>query len=129
MSLTTSRAVATFISTASTAFGSTDFLYLSYVQDRVKTLRASLTDQKILLRKIPWDRFAKKLEGHALGNPSSGESIAVKRLKEMLLAVSGLPDSIPIPREMAAQYKIAVEMGGDKGIAAFADFAALPLPM
>ena len=129
MSLTTSRAVATFISVASTAFGSSDFLYLSYVQDRVKTLAASLTTQKVALTKIPWGRLAEELNKHPLANPNSNKSIAVSRFRELMLLVSGLSGPDSISPYIAECYNTAVETGGDAGVAIFANFGVLPRPM
>ena len=127
MSLTASRAVASFIQITSTVFRGTDFLYLSFIQERIKTLRANLTNCKIDLAKIPWGQLVKALEVHPLADPHSKESISVRKLKELLWAVSGLPN--PIFHDVTTQYKIAVELGGSKGVAAFVRFATLPYPM
>lgn len=112
MSLITSRAVATFISAASTAFKSADFLYLSHIQDGVKHLRASLTNERIPLTRIPWGRLTEELKEHPLASPNSNEAIAVKRLRNVLWAVSGLPTSDPSLTKMAEQYREATKMGG-----------------
>jgi hypothetical protein len=129
MMLTTSRAIATFVSVASAAFGNSDFLYLSYVQDRVKTLAASLTAQKIPLTKIPWGRLADELNNHPLANPNSDESNAVRMFKELTLLVSGFSKLDYISPDIAEHYSAAVEMGGDAGVAMVADFTLLPCPM
>jgi hypothetical protein len=129
MSLTTSRAIATFVSVASTAFGNSDFLYLSYVQDRVKTLAASLTVQKVALTKIPWGRLADELNHHPLANPNSNEYNAARRFKELTLLVSGLSGLDHISPDIAERYNTAVGTGGAAGVAIFADFGVLPCPM
>lgn len=130
MCLETSRAVATFVSIASTAFASTDFLYLSCIQSRINKLRSCLTVQTVPLAEIPWGRLAKELGAHPLANPDSNDSKAASKLKDLLVTVSGLsgPDHI-IPQEMAKKYKAAVGMGGDEGVALFSDCATLPCPM
>lgn len=127
MSLATSRAVANFIRITSKVFGGVDFLYLSFIQERIKTLRASLTDKKIPLPSISWEELVEALEVHPLANPHSDESVSVSRLRDFLWAVSGLPNTFS--PEMGEQYKIAVELGGVKGLAAFADFPTPPYPM
>lgn len=129
MTLTTSRVVAKFVSVISMVFASTDFLYLSHVQDCVRTLQASLTVQKIGLKKIPRERFAKELSAHPLANGSSSESTTARGLKDLLLVVSGLSHLDSIPHETVAHYQTAVEMRGEMGVAIFTDSATLSLPM
>lgn len=121
MSLATSRVVATFISLMSMAFKSINFLYLSHIQNSIKTFRASLTEEKIILTKVPWESLAKDLKNHPLADPSSHESIAVNNLKNLLWAISGFPSPDPTPTKMSIQYKTAVEIGGDAGVKHFSD--------
>jgi hypothetical protein len=121
MSLTTSRAVATFISKACMAFKSTDFLYLSYIQNRIKTLRASLTNEKTDLTKVPWERLAEELAMHPLASPRSDEAIALKRLKNLLWVSSGLRHPHPMSSEMAEMAKEVQEYRKD------GDGGALPV--
>jgi hypothetical protein len=80
----TSRAITKFVSVASAVFKSTDFLYLQYIQDCIKTLRANLTNERVCLTKIPWERLSQDLEEHPFTNPASAEAVAMKNLKGLL---------------------------------------------
>jgi hypothetical protein len=113
--LETSRAVASFVTTASRALGNTDFLYLSSIQSHIKTLRVSLTVEGLDLSNIPWDRFSEALKYHPLANPESHEAIALARLKELRWIASGLPGPDPILKDKAGlieEYKRAIENPG-----------------
>ena len=71
MSLPTSRAVATFISIEHEAFGSLNFLYLNHIQQGIRTLRALLTDERIGLADMRWERLSE--EPKPLNSPQLGE--------------------------------------------------------
>jgi len=120
MSLDTSRGVATFTSIAHKAFGSPDFLYLSSVQNGVKKLRSILTAEGIHLTKVPWERLANELNSYPLADPNSEEAVVLKRIKQLLWAISSLRNSHP--GEMATRYKEAANMGGSDGVEAFAQW-------
>jgi hypothetical protein len=129
MSMITSKAVATFTSTLSAAFKSTNFLYLSYVQELTKrNFCLNLTAERTDLTDIPWGKFAKELENHPLARLSSPETVAVKTLKELLWAVSSLPSPEPVPTETAMEYKKAKEIGGHEGAEALANFVDVYRP-
>ena len=120
MSLTTSRAVATFISIARQAFSSSNFLYLDYIQHAVKSLRSSLVGGKTPLTKIPWQELAEELTHHPLALETSDASIVLASLKELLWAISTLP--LPHSTNISTHYKKAIETGGDVGVELFAPF-------
>jgi hypothetical protein len=118
MSLSTSRAVATFTSIAREAFSSSSFLYLNHIQNSIKKLRSFLTEEKTPLTKVPWERLAEELKNHPLAHPNSNEALAVEGLKELLWAISSLPH--PHSTNTSVYYKKAIEIGGDAGIEASA---------
>lgn len=120
MSLTTSRAVATFVSIARQAFNNSNFLYLDYIQHAVKSLRSSLAGGKMPLTKIPWQELAKELIHHPLTLETSDASLALASLKKLLWAISTLP--LPHSTDMSIHYKKAIETGGDVGVELFAPF-------
>ena len=125
MILETSRAVASFITTASEALGNTDFLYLHCIQSRIKSIRANLTAEREYLPKIQWEGLYRALEDHPLANQDSSEAVGLARLKELLWVASGLPRFDPILRdkvELIKEYKEAAENPGvepPSGIRAF----------
>jgi hypothetical protein len=125
-SFSTSRAIAAFISVASRVFKSTSFLYLQYIQDRIKTLRANLTNERVHLAKIPWEKLSHELKGHPLANPASLEAVAMENLKDLLWTVSGLPTPNLAPPEMAASYRKAAEVGGAAAAGSFMESIASP---
>ena len=128
-SFSTSRAIATFISVASTTFKNTNFLYLQYIQDRIKTLRASLTDERVHVTKIPWEKLSQELERHPFANPTSVEAIALGGLKKLLWKVSGLPIPNPTHPEMAPLDRRTVEVGGDVVIGSSVESITSPRPV
>lgn len=119
MILDTSRAVANFITTASRTFKNMNFLYLHCVQSRIETLCASLTVERIELKKIPWERFAEVLADHPLADPSSDEAVGLARLKDMLWISSGLPTPDNVPEDtvrLVEEYKRVSRFQGDPGV-------------
>lgn len=128
MALETSKAIASLITTASGAFGNTDFLYLRYFQSRIDTLCASLTDEKISLVKIPWETLGDELMRHPLADPNSDEAIGVTILKDLLWITSGLPRPDPVSEavaNLAEEYKKMVELQGNTGGESFPGIASL----
>ncbi len=124
--ISTSRGIAKFISIARGAFGSPNFLYLNHVQTALWKLRSVLTEEKVALPEVPWEILALGLKDHPLANPQSRETISLQFLMELLWVVSGLPP--PKLSTISAQYKQAIEVGGDAGIQIFAQLVAEKLP-
>jgi hypothetical protein len=119
MTLDTSRRVATLTSIMWQAFGNTDFLYLSYIQQSLK--------RKKSLVEVPWEALSQQLKNHPLTSSTSKESTTLTHLKNLLWTVSGLslPDSITTSShsiQMSASYERALELGGEAGIGEFSQF-------
>jgi hypothetical protein len=132
MTLSTSRAIATFVSIARQAFNNSDFLYLNYIQHTIKTLRSSLVGRNTPLTNHIWNGLAEQLPNHPLAIPTSHEAHTLTFLKKLLWSIS----SLPLPHDstdMSIEYKKAVEIGGEAGVKLFAPFlfqeyALLPCP-
>lgn len=126
MTLPASRAAASLLSVMLEAFGSPNFLYLNYIQHGIKKLRAILTDERVKLADVPWERLAEELKRHPLACPDSDETIALNRLKDLLWAISSFP--VSRPSQMSELYEAAKELGGDEGVHAFMEATAPPPP-
>jgi len=119
MSLQASRRVAALTSIIRQAFGNTDFLYLSYIQQALKSGR-SLTE-------VLWEVLAQQLKNHPLSSPDSKESTTLTHLKNLLWTASGFcpPDSIaksPHSIQMSTSFGQALQLGGEAGIEQFSQF-------
>lgn len=105
--LETSRAVATFVSIAHTAFGSPNFLYLTHIQNGLKKLRSTLTKERIPLDQVPWKQLAEELKAHPLADPNSRESSALNCLVNLLQVASGFSQ----PSETQVDFEKVVGAG------------------
>lgn len=115
----TSQGVATFISVTRSVFKNYNFLYLRHIQHTIKQLRFYLTDQKINLPDIPWDKLTTELAHHPLAQEQSREALALHHLVEHLHTISNRP-SHTIP-QMSADYKLALQTGGKQGVTQFVE--------
>jgi hypothetical protein len=125
MSLSTSRAVSTFTLIARKAFGNTNFLYLSHIQNGIKQLRSNLTEERTSLTDIPWEKMAEELKDHPLAYPSSNETLALDHLTGLLWTISSF-SCPPQFFDMSSVYESAVRVGGKKGVKIFTD--SMPQP-